>query len=101
MSHNRRTNTYSFMFEAVKIILLPSRQVLEKANPADGGKATALLSLAQFDEVLKESEVGYMLMGKEVAEYNNIPNEAAPLITEFSDVFPKELPDGLPLIRDI
>ena len=101
VSHNGRTNTYSFLFEGVKIILIPSKQVLEKTNSTDVEKAPALLSLAQFDEKLKDSEVGYMLMGKEVAEYNNIPNEAAPLIIEFSDVFPEELPDGLPPLHDI
>ena len=46
VSHNGRTNTYSFLFEGVKIILIPSKQVLEKTNPTDMGKATALLSLA-------------------------------------------------------
>ena len=89
------------MFEGVKIVLLPSRQVLEKTNPADAKKATSLLSLAKFDEVLKESKVEYMLMGQEVAECNSIPEEVAPLITEFSDVFPEEFPDGLPPMRDI
>ena len=46
------------------------------------------MSLATFDEELKQSEVGYLLMGKEVAECSNIPEEVVPLINEFSDVFP-------------
>ena len=52
------------------------------------GKATTLLSLAEFDEELKDAEVGYMLLGKEVVECSNIPEEVVPLISEFSDVFP-------------
>ena len=101
VSYNGRTNTYSFMFDDVKIVLLPYRQMLEKAKPAEAEKATSLLSLAQFDEVLKETEVGYRLMGKEVAECSSIPKEVVPLITEFSDVFPEELLDGLPPMHDI
>ena len=84
------------MFEGVKIVLMPSKQLTEKVNPVDAGKATALLSLAEFDEELKQSEVGYLLMGKEVAECSNIPEAVVPLINEFSDVFPDELSDGLP-----
>ena len=51
--HDGRTNTYNFMFNGIKIMLLPSRQVLEKPKPA--GNVTALLSLAQFNKELKES----------------------------------------------
>ena len=40
-------------------------------------------------------------MGKEVVECSNIPEEVVPLINEFSDVFPDELPDGLPPLHDI
>ena len=41
------------MFEGVKIVLMPSKQLAEKVNPVDAGKAIALLSLAEFDEELK------------------------------------------------
>ena len=101
MSHNGRTNTYNFIFEGVKIISMPSKQLAEKVNPVDAGKGTVLLSLVEFDEELKQSEVGYMLMGKEVAECSSIPNGVTPLIAEFSDVFLEELPDGLPPLHDI
>ena len=46
VTHNGRTNIYSFMFDGVKIVLLPSKQVLEKPKPA--GEVNTLLSLAQF-----------------------------------------------------
>ena len=96
VSNNGRTNTYIFFFEGVKIVLIPSKQVLEKTNPTGVSKATALLSLAEFDEELKIAEIGYLLVGKDVAENDNIPEEVVPLLIEFSDVFPDELPDGLP-----
>ena len=88
-----------FMFDGVKIMLLPSRQVLEK--PKHVGDANALLSLAQFDEKLQESDIGYMLVGKEVADSIIIPEIVAPLITKFDDLFPEKLPDGFPRQRDI
>nr|GEV97174.1 hypothetical protein [Tanacetum cinerariifolium] len=43
----------------------------------------------------------YLLLGKEVAKDNEIPEAMIPLIEEFIDVFPDKLPDGLPPLRDI
>ena len=40
-------------------------------------------------------------MGKEVTNSVLVPKIVAPLIIEFSDLFPEESPDGLPLLRDI
>ena len=42
-----------------------------------------------------------MLVGKEVADSITIPEIMAPLFTEFDDLFPEELLDGLPPLRDI
>nr|GFA40121.1 hypothetical protein [Tanacetum cinerariifolium] len=41
------------------------------------------------------------LRRKEVAKDSEIPEAMIPLLEEFSDVFPDELPDGLPPLRDI
>ena len=60
-----------------------------------------LLSLAQFDEELQNSDVGYMLLGKEVAESVCVPDKVLPLVGEFSNLFPDELLGGLPPLRDI
>ncbi|KAI9174071.1 hypothetical protein LWI28_011480 [Acer negundo] len=40
-------------------------------------------------------------MGKETHADMEVPSAAAPLISEFADVFPEELPEGLPPLRDI
>ena len=68
VNHNGRTNTYIFIFDGVKFILLPSRQVLEKSKIA--GEATALLSLARVNEDLQESEIRYRLLEKGVVHGN-------------------------------
>ena len=99
MVHEGRANTYSFVFEGVRIVLMPSRQGDSKAKPT--GEGTILLFLAQMDEELKQSTRGYLLIGKEVTESSTVPSEMAPLVAEFSDVFPDELPKGLPPLRDI
>ncbi|GKD82302.1 hypothetical protein Tco_1349141 [Tanacetum coccineum] len=38
---------------------------------------------------------------RQVAEDSEIPKAMIPLLEEFSNVFPDELPDGLPLLRSI
>ncbi|GKB63485.1 putative reverse transcriptase domain-containing protein [Tanacetum coccineum] len=43
----------------------------------------------------------FVLIGKEVAKDSKIPKAMIPLLEEFFDVFPDELPDGLPPLRDI
>ena len=78
---------------------MPSRQGGIQAKPT--GEGTALLSLAQMDEELKYSTRGYLLMGKEMTESTTVPTEMAPIVAEFSDMFPDELPEGLPPLRDI
>ncbi|PKI58866.1 hypothetical protein CRG98_020765, partial [Punica granatum] len=60
--HDGRTNSYSFVFENVKIVLEPSR---ETVKPTYMGGETKLLSLARFEEELDESQLVYVLIGKE------------------------------------
>ncbi|GJY14823.1 putative nucleotidyltransferase, ribonuclease H [Tanacetum coccineum] len=73
ITHIGRTNTYSFLFGGVKITLMPN----------------------------KPNEVISKPTGKDVAEGSKIPEAMIPLLEEFLDVFPVELPDGLPQLRDI
>ncbi|PKI67015.1 hypothetical protein CRG98_012553 [Punica granatum] len=65
------------------------------------GGETKLLSLARFEEEVDESQLIYVLIGKDVAGEASIPTAAAPVVAEYVDVFPDELPDGLPPWRDI
>ncbi|GJY99646.1 putative reverse transcriptase domain-containing protein [Tanacetum coccineum] len=51
-----------------------------------------------------ELEMGddvFVLIGKEVAKDSEIPETMIPLLEEFSNIFPDELPDGLPPLHDI
>lgn len=64
-------------------------------------EGTNLLSLARFSEELQELKVLYVLIGKDIGTELPVPTKATALISEFYDVFPKELPEGLPPLRDI
>ncbi|GJS02583.1 putative reverse transcriptase domain-containing protein [Tanacetum coccineum] len=53
------------------------------------------------EDELKMGDDVFVLMGKEVAKDSEIPKAMIPLLEEIFDVFPDELPDGLPPLRDI
>nr|GFB40369.1 hypothetical protein [Tanacetum cinerariifolium] len=49
----------------------------------------------QFEDELEMGDDAFVLIGKEVAPNSEIPEAMFPLLDEFSDVFPDELPDTL------
>ncbi|GJT13555.1 putative nucleotidyltransferase, ribonuclease H, partial [Tanacetum coccineum] len=96
ITHNGRTNTYSFLFGGVKITLMPNKPKEVVSKPIG-----TLLTLWQFEDELEIGDDVFVLIGKEVAEDSEIPEAMFSLLEEFSDVFPDELLDGLPPLRDI
>nr|GEU73210.1 peroxidase 25 [Tanacetum cinerariifolium] len=55
----------------------------------------------QFEDELEMGDDAFVLIGKEVTPNSEIPEAMFPLLEEFSDVFPDELPDALPPLCDI
>nr|XP_011457636.1 PREDICTED: uncharacterized protein LOC105349509 [Fragaria vesca subsp. vesca] len=99
--HDGYKNTYSFVKDDVKVILGPSRP---ENNPKSSKKETgSFLSMNKFLGESEESgEELYPLMVKDTYPDNyNIPPELTPILQEFGDVIPAELPAGLPPMRDI
>ncbi|KAI9161122.1 hypothetical protein LWI28_014596 [Acer negundo] len=102
--HNRKVhhdgfkNTYSFDFNGTKIVLLPSKPIEKSKWPGDNAN---LLTYAKFELELEESEMVYVLVGKETSAELEAPEVAAPLISEFGEVFSEELLEGLLPLRDI
>ncbi|KAJ0885239.1 putative nucleotidyltransferase, Ribonuclease H [Helianthus annuus] len=96
IEHNGRSNTYSFLFGGVKITLVPSKPK-QLATKQSG----SLLTISQFQDELEEADNVFILIGKPVAEEVDIPECMVPLFEEFVDVFPDDLPAGLPPLRDI
>ncbi|PON61627.1 hypothetical protein TorRG33x02_281190, partial [Trema orientale] len=91
--HDGRTNTYSFMFGEKKIALLPGKTT---NTPTMTGDSTNLLTQAKFESKMVDSGVVFILVGKFIETGLAILNWIRTLIEEFQDVFPRELPDGLP-----
>ncbi|GKC08184.1 hypothetical protein Tco_0999794 [Tanacetum coccineum] len=96
ITHNGRTNTYSFLFGGVKITLMPNKPKEVVSKPIG-----TLLTLSQFEDELEIGDDVFVLIGKKVAKDSEISEAMIPLLEEFSDIFPDELPDGLPPLRDI
>ncbi|GKD08628.1 hypothetical protein Tco_1188313 [Tanacetum coccineum] len=80
----------------VKITLMPNKPKEVVSKPTG-----TLLTLSQFEDELEIGDDVFVLIGKKVVEDSEIPEAMIPLLEEFSDVFPDELPNGLPLLRDI
>ena len=70
-------------------------------KPKLNGDNTNLLSLARFEEEMRDMGTFYVLIGKEVNEEVEILEAALSLVKKFWDVFPEELLEGLPPLRDI
>ena len=93
--HYDQLNTYSFLFNSTKIILLPKREDSESRNLQ--GFNNNLLSMAKFEEA-RESGM-YVLVSKTESEGRDVPEAVKQIMDEFKDVFPDELPNGLPPLR--
>jgi hypothetical protein len=74
----------------------------ELAKPR-GGEASGTTNLISYKQFIHEAKEGgaYLLFISKQKEGVATPKEAQELLTEFSDVFPKELPSALPPLRDI
>ncbi|XP_076915880.1 uncharacterized protein LOC143575364 [Bidens hawaiensis] len=94
--HNGRSSSNRFLFGGVKIILVPSKP--KQLNTKHSGN---MLTISQFEDELVETDSVFVLIGKPVPEEVEIPETMIPLLEKFSDVFPNELPDGLPPLRVI
>lgn len=100
VTHDGRKNTYSFMFNNTKIILMPTREQVPK--PTHGKSAMVLLLMKKFVEEVHDTGVVYLLVGKErSSDLSPIPIPVQALLEEFQDIFPEEMPIGLPPSRNI
>lgn len=123
ITHDGVNNTYEFIWETHKILLLPSRDPLlpppTPTLPAPSSsnkitsppalnngtrKQTSLCSLATFEEEFRAEGIALALfVTKPSLETLISKNSLAldSLLAEFDNVFPSDLPIGLPPLRDI
>ncbi|GJZ57025.1 retrovirus-related pol polyprotein from transposon TNT 1-94 [Tanacetum coccineum] len=97
VKHDGYRNTYTFKKDGVSITLAP-------LNPKDAPPDHVLISKNDFAGLVKVSPPS-VVFGLLMIEENPItaaaPLSMVPLLNEFKDVFPEEIPDGLPVIREI
>ncbi|CAL9224494.1 unnamed protein product, partial [Arabidopsis halleri] len=115
VSHNGKTNVYSFVFDNRRIVLLPNHETsslpLSNLDKVGGGKEVAvshsdkvlLCSTTTFEEEFKDTGFAVVLLSS--VTIKGVTPQLVPwvedLLREFFDVFPADLPTGLPPLRDI
>ena len=93
VQHNGRKNTYCFMFGSTKIVLLPCKEIERK--PTSGGGKNFLAKRAFVEEMFDLGLV-FVLLGKESSKGSVVPEAVKSLLDEFKNLFPNDLPEGLP-----
>ncbi|XP_048604599.1 uncharacterized protein LOC125582122 [Brassica napus] len=114
VSHSGKTNVYSFFFENKRIVLLPQHDLAPPPAPAPaiappllegtGSSNTVLFcSYGAFSQEFEEEKFVLAVVAAPSATpaTANIHPAISKLLDEFADVFPQDLPLGLPPLRDI
>lgn len=97
--HDGKKNTYTFWKDNIKVTLAPLKdKVSTKGDQQNGDN---LLSITNFMEKAEESGILMALVSREVQPPTEVPNILKPLLEEYADLTPEELPPGLPPMRDI
>lgn len=68
--HDEHLNTYSFLFNSTKIVLLLKKEQGELKSIEE---VSSLLKIAKFEEELQNTQVVYALIGKLESANGNIP----------------------------
>ncbi|XP_074271803.1 uncharacterized protein LOC141595737 [Silene latifolia] len=101
--HRGRSNEYELRDKGKKIVLKPMSSQAVRAMSTKKKKATMLVREREIRQALDQGELVYLLVvERSTGELNS--NEAGPvsdLLLEYQDVFPDDLPSGLPPIRGI
>lgn len=90
--HDGYKNTYTFVKDGVNVILGPSKY----DHVGKNGRKNGASSMEKFMKAIKGETHVYALVINEQNLGGNIPLAVEPLMQEFSDVIPEELPSGLP-----
>ncbi|XP_043717627.1 uncharacterized protein LOC122665537 [Telopea speciosissima] len=98
--HDGYYNTYTFTHKGKKITLAPSKEPVTVPSSTTPG----FLSLRDLRGALENTDVVYTLLNK-TGTLDSVmlvvPEGVQPLLPEFRDVFPADLPQGLPPLREI
>ncbi|KAI0507857.1 hypothetical protein KFK09_013985 [Dendrobium nobile] len=101
-----RSNTCVFEHVGKKIKLLPSQPRVTdttKSNPTKPKKGVNLVTAKVLISEVSQGAPLFALVGHEISTESDapIPEEVQPILGQYADVFPDDLPDQLPPLRDI
>ncbi|XP_074298968.1 uncharacterized protein LOC141629960 [Silene latifolia] len=104
--HHGRDNTYTFKLSSRKITLSPLPPPIKPTTPPSMVEPTREVLLIDEAEMLRElkgEDDIYVLVAKDMLGESEvtIPLEIQELLNDYEDVFPSELPSGLPPLRGI
>ncbi|XP_074304843.1 uncharacterized protein LOC141639672 [Silene latifolia] len=102
--HRGRSNEYKLIDKGKKLVLKPMEPSVVRSMGTTQGKAASMTMFAseqEVGEVIKEGGCVYLMVVKEVPSVGVENAQLTALLTEFEDVFPEDLPLGLPPIRGI
>lgn len=104
--HNGRQNTYSLVTNQRKITLTPLPPPIHKIHPEkrSPSEKNLFLSESQVERKIQRGKPYFILLMMEQTiekEEMTLNPLVQPLLTQFGDVFPSDLPTGLPPIRGI
>ncbi|XP_038701863.1 uncharacterized protein LOC119998593 [Tripterygium wilfordii] len=97
--HDGRHNTYSFVFDKIKIVLVPKK---EDDTKMAVGESSNMLTRQKFIDEFEHNRIVFTLLGKgEKISNADLLEAVHHIITKFGDVFPEDMPQGLPPLQDI
>ncbi|RVW97795.1 Retrovirus-related Pol polyprotein from transposon 297 [Vitis vinifera] len=105
VQHDGYENTYALIHNGRKKILRPMKEVPPIKKSDENAQPKKVLTMCQFENESKETKVIFVLMARKVEEFKEqdkeYPANARKILDDFSDLWPAELPNELPPMRDI
>ncbi|XP_074265318.1 uncharacterized protein LOC141587747 [Silene latifolia] len=102
--HRGRSNEYELVDKGKKLVLRPMAPSAVRSLGTPQRKTARMTMFAseqEVGEVLKEGGCVYLMVVNEAPKVEIKDAQLAALLKEFEDVFPEDLPPGLPPIRGI
>ncbi|XP_018462540.2 uncharacterized protein LOC108833623 [Raphanus sativus] len=101
--HDGFLNTYTFRFNDRTFTLKPTIPSSVITTPTEAQNPVLLLRPTELKEALHAAEQIVLLLAVPSSSFagHEIPDTYKPLLTEFGDVFPVDLPSQLPPLRNI